>query len=562
MAGLHWMRCLKFAATIAACPGMSYGGPYDRARELPALYGDVHFTWAMDFFEAGANSDWLLPNRLYEGGLHGAVPLALDGVETGRWLAARHAGVLLDEPLGTSLPAFLRGLDQDRYGRLREAARLPRADLVIDDAAEADFAAALTAPATERQGEPGLPAATKPDASRYATWCQPATQGTRHQPPPARPIRPAPRRAARPGDAASPPQEQPFVSILVPMLNEEQYIEACLKSLLTQWPEGSFEILVLDGGSTDRSPGLVLEMRRQHPQISLLDNPGRTQAAAINLGARIADRRAKIILRADAHALYPPDFVRACAGALQQSGAASVVVPMRTEGRSGMQRAMAGAQNSPLGNGGAAHRRCAASGFIDHGHHAVFDRGFFMSVGGYDESFTHNEDAELDHRIRLAGGRIWMCAEATVTYFPRRRLRDLARQYARHGRGRARTLLLHRIVPRPRQVLPVGALLGTGGGIALAPANLEFALIPAFYAGICLAWGAAAAVRNRDPWLGCLGIVCMVMHLSWAAGFLRACLARAWPTSLPPQPGAAAAGPHQTPPRRAGEWHAQHRSIS
>jgi succinoglycan biosynthesis protein ExoL len=144
-----------FDAIVAATPGLSFLGPYDRAVELRRIYADVHLTWAMDFFEAGANSDWLLPNRLYEGGLHQSVPLAHAGVETGRWLAARGAGLLLAEPLEESLPALLAGLTPEAYARARAAsARLPRGDLVADGRECAALAAALAAlaPAGQQTG--------------------------------------------------------------------------------------------------------------------------------------------------------------------------------------------------------------------------------------------------------------------------------------------------------------------------------------------------------------------------------------------------------------------------
>ena len=111
-----------FDAVVAATPGLSFGGPYDRARDLPALYGDVHFAWAIDFFEAGSNSDWLLPNRLYEAGLFGAVPIACRDVATGAWLAERGLGVLLGRR-----PRHRRSIRpaNPRHGGLRRAPRGP-----------------------------------------------------------------------------------------------------------------------------------------------------------------------------------------------------------------------------------------------------------------------------------------------------------------------------------------------------------------------------------------------------------------------------------------------------
>jgi succinoglycan biosynthesis protein ExoA len=328
----------------------------------------------------------------------------------------------------------------------------------------------------------------------------------------------------------------PFIAIVVPALDEEDYIEACLRSLLTQWPASASEILVMDGGSTDRTREIVAEMAAVHPQIRLLHNPRRLQSAAMNQAARLASPRATILVRADAHAHYPAGFVRRCVAELLRTGATSVVVPMRTESEPGrgMQRAIAAAQSSRLGNGGSAHRAGCVSGFVDHGHHAAFDRAFFVLIGGYDESFSHNEDAELDHRAGLAGGRIWMCAEAPVTYFPRKQLDALGRQYRRHGHGRARTLMKHGIRPRPRQVAPLVALAGSAGAAALAPVEPAIASLALLYPLLCLLWGAFQALRRWDAWLLAAGPALLTMHLGWAIGFLQAAFSarRPWPGVL------------------------------
>ena len=129
-----------FDQVVATTPGLSFLGEYDRHTELAALYGNVHFAWAVDFYEAGHNSDWLLPNRLYEGTLNGAVPLASASVETGRWLAVRQCGVRLedtrDQSLERSLLEFFGGLDSTRYIIARTAlAQVPISDLLDDKAA-------------------------------------------------------------------------------------------------------------------------------------------------------------------------------------------------------------------------------------------------------------------------------------------------------------------------------------------------------------------------------------------------------------------------------------------
>ena len=122
----------RFEAVVSGTPGLTFLGPYDRARDLGRLYDGAHFTWAIDFYEQGGNSDWLLPNRLYEGGYCRSVPIALAGSETGAWLSRRGVGLLIDDPIETSLPARLGAVDQPGYLRERDRMRaLPDALFVL-----------------------------------------------------------------------------------------------------------------------------------------------------------------------------------------------------------------------------------------------------------------------------------------------------------------------------------------------------------------------------------------------------------------------------------------------
>jgi succinoglycan biosynthesis protein ExoA len=314
---------------------------------------------------------------------------------------------------------------------------------------------------------------------------------------------------------------EPSVTLIVPTLNEENYIRHAIGSLIPASESLDYELIVLDGGSTDRTSLIVKEMAALNPRIRLEPNPARYQSAAVNRGAKIAKPESNIIIRADSHAEYPPGFVVGLVRELKKRDVASVVVPMRTRGKGFLQRGIAAAQNSRLGNGGAAHRSANNSRYVDHGHHAAFDRKAFLAVGGYDESFTHNEDAELDIRLRNSGKQIWLCSELAICYFPRDSLGALARQYFNHGSGRARTMLKHRRLPKLRQLLPLGALgmntLSLASGVGF---GWPFFLPALAYVGACLTGGALLAFSERDP-AGCAaGFAAMIMHQSWAAGFV------------------------------------------
>lgn len=103
-----------FETRIAGRANIRFGGAYRAPEDLRGLYAGVDAVWAGDFMEAGYNSVWLLPNRLYEGGYYGVPPIAPAGTETARWALARDGGFAVDEPLEETLPALVRYLTEHR----------------------------------------------------------------------------------------------------------------------------------------------------------------------------------------------------------------------------------------------------------------------------------------------------------------------------------------------------------------------------------------------------------------------------------------------------------------
>lgn len=117
-----------FHGFVEAEPWLSFGGPYRNPEDMATIYREVHFSWAIDFFEQGLNSEWLLPNRLYEGCRFGAVPISMANTETGRFLDGQGIGVLLPQATPEALEAALGDMDEHRFGKLRARvlARNPR----------------------------------------------------------------------------------------------------------------------------------------------------------------------------------------------------------------------------------------------------------------------------------------------------------------------------------------------------------------------------------------------------------------------------------------------------
>jgi len=306
--------------------------------------------------------------------------------------------------------------------------------------------------------------------------------------------------------------------IVIPCLNEEAHIRATLESLMPQALQLGARIVVADGGSTDGTRRIVADEQSRNPVVTLIDNPQRIQSAAVNRAVALYGEETEYLIRIDAHAVYPPDYCATLIEEAERSGADSVVVTMKTLGSGLFQQATAAAQNSLLGNGGSRHRKESSAGWTDHGHHALMRIAAFRAVGGYDETFSHNEDAELDFRLNEAGYRIWLTDRTAMSYFPRDTAAGLFRQYVSYGRGRARNVVKHRIVPKLRQMLPlmitpilIGALLAVFNWIALLPALL--------WALLCIGYGAAIAVRQRKPYGPLIGFSAMIMHVGWSLGF-------------------------------------------
>ncbi|OYU75514.1 MAG: hypothetical protein CFE32_14035 [Alphaproteobacteria bacterium PA3] len=203
---------------------------------------------------------------------------------------------------------------------------------------------------------------------------------------------------------------------------------------------------------------------------------------------------------------------------------------MEPVGTDAFTTGVAAAQNSLLGTGGSAHRIGLPGGaggrFVDHGHHALLRLADFRAVGGYDPAQSHNEDAELDHRLRRTGCKIWLTDRIRIRYLPRRSLGALFRQYRAHGRGRATTVMKHRLALKPRQMapalVPVAMVCALAGG-SLAPVAtgwLWLALPAALWVGLCLGTGAVLALRARCRAVLWSGPAAMAIHLGWGMGFL------------------------------------------
>ena len=308
----------------------------------------------------------------------------------------------------------------------------------------------------------------------------------------------------------------PSVSVLIPVRNAEATIGAAIDSVLSQDYEGSVEVIVADGSDTPATSDLV---RRRYPTVTLVPNP--EQTAGFGLRAAHGAATGEIIVRCDAHSVFPPGYVRRAVSTLQRTGAANVGGRQRPVGTTFFGRAVAMAMTTPLGAGGARYRLGGAEGPVDTVFLGAFRRDALEAVGGVDPAFVRNQDYELNWRLRARGETVWFDPGLVVTYRPRSTLRGLAWQYFNYGRWKRVVARRHPASLLPRHLASPLLLLGLAATPVLAVASPIWAVaaVPLTYA-LTLALGSlAVGIRRRSYAALLLPLALATMHLSWGIGF-------------------------------------------
>ena len=326
-------------------------------------------------------------------------------------------------------------------------------------------------------------------------------------------------------------EESPKVTVVMPCYNEERYIGRAIESLSDKGGLENSELLVVDGGSTDGTKRFIEHYQKLNEfNIKLLDNPQRLQGNGLNIG--IGEARGKIIVRADAHCVFPPGYVKNCVELLElkeKEGVANVGGVMKPLGTRLVQKSNAAALQHPLGVGDAKFHLGTRSGYLDTVYLGTFRKTLFEEIGLYDPQAHPNEDAELNLRILKARKKIYLDSSIKVIYYPRDSFRALAKQYFRYAQGRAYTTWKHWRLSSWRQAAPILLVLGLFSSFALSFFRPIFLLFPAAYAtGITLSaffW----CLPNREERAIfpsqlqvrlLLPVTFVLMHISWGIGFL------------------------------------------
>lgn len=321
------------------------------------------------------------------------------------------------------------------------------------------------------------------------------------------------------------PKEQPLISAIIPCRNERHYIETCVQSILSQErPQGGMEVIIVDGLSDDGTREILENLCGQHSELRVVDNPRRVTPSAMNAGIREA--RGRYIAILGAHCNYASDYLRVCAGLLEEHPEAGCVGgPIISVGTSLFGRAVAAAMSHPVGIGNARHRHPDFEGYAEGACFPVFRKEVFESVGPYDETLVRNQDDELNYRFTKQGGKVFLSPRARATYFVRETVKSLFRQYFEYGYWRVAVLRKHRVPASFRQIVPplfMSLMLGSVIIGLLLPGwwKLLTGLLPVLY-GTALLIAGVTLKGNRDWRVAVLfPVAASILHVAYAWGVL------------------------------------------
>ena len=308
---------------------------------------------------------------------------------------------------------------------------------------------------------------------------------------------------------------QPTVTIAIPCSEDESRIERSLRSALAQDYEGEFEVLVADAMSMDATREIVLRIAAEDRRVRMLDNTSRTRAAALN--TILCAGRGEILVPMDPGGEYARTHVSKCVQALAVSPADHVAIVARTTGRTFVERALSAVQKTKLAfaaGGEVAHGTEPSPALIGAGRRRVFER-----IGLFDPGSRVEEDDELSHRIKKAGGTVTVRKDIVVHKADACSFKDLFRRQYLLGHSRARRTVKERRLASVRALGPLAIVLG--GGALVGTSSVQ-PITPFALAAYALVTGAAAVRVARAEGFVTIPIAWAaypVMHVAHGVGF-------------------------------------------
>ena len=328
-------------------------------------------------------------------------------------------------------------------------------------------------------------------------------------------------------------KSEPFISALLVTRNEEDYIERALLSLINQtYPKDRYEIIVVDGESTDRTlektQSLCKEYKTDFFNIKIINNPKHILASGWNLGIKAS--KGEYVFRIDAHAEAESDFIeKSVETILSVPDAVCVGGKLSTKSATGSGDVISKVLSSSFGVGNSSFRVSDTPGYTDTAVYGLYRKEIFEQVGYFNEYYKRNQDIELHARIREAGGRFYFNPEIKSVYYSRNTVKKMVKQAFGNGRWNMVLLKKDKSALRLRHLVPFAFVL-----------FLIISLIAGFFSkwfwlgcGAVLLFhlliGVFASVKKTKTILEIakMPFLFLLLHLSYGSGYLAGIFTKA-----------------------------------
>ncbi|MFM2226357.1 MAG: hypothetical protein RJA07_2559 [Bacteroidota bacterium] len=314
------------------------------------------------------------------------------------------------------------------------------------------------------------------------------------------------------------------VSIIIPCKNEEKYIGKVIDNILAQdYSIANIEVLIVDGNSKDKTASIVDSYSNKFPQIKLLSNPKGFVPFAMNIGIKQA--KGDVMIRMDAHAEYPNNYVSALLTNLKKLNADNVGgVWITTPGDTTLKaKAIAIALSNKYGVGNAMFRlgidKPMETDTVPFG---CYPMSVFEKIGLFDEEMLRNQDDEFNGRLVKNGGKIFLIPDIKIIYFARTTFSKLWKLYYQYGLFKP---LVNRKLKQPtnvRQFAPPILVSGIVINLLLCLWHPLFVVGLISLLGLYILISTQTAIENKNfkltPYLICSF---MILHISYGIGYLQ-----------------------------------------
>lgn len=312
------------------------------------------------------------------------------------------------------------------------------------------------------------------------------------------------------------------ISVVVPVYNEERYINSCIDSILNQdYEKSKTEIIFIDGNSTDNTKKIITEkLKNKNCNYKLLSNEKRLTPISLNMGIKYAKN--DVIIRIDAHSQYPNDYFSKCMYYLNYVDADNVGCLIETVCNGNKGKCIENVLSSKFGVGDSGFRTNAKSGYVETVPFGAFRKSLIKKIGYFNEELIRSEDNEFNYRIIKNGGKVYLFDDIKVIYHPRNTIKSLCKMAFQNGKWVLYTNYLMPGSMKIRHFIPMFFVLGIISGILFVLFNLKtlsiiFALVMMLYLLIDTFFTYKHVKKNGVSQLLCL-VIYPMFHISYGIG--------------------------------------------